>query len=325
MSNDKAPADVLHLDPAEYTFEELHDILAGRSQRLPPVAALTVLRQKRYPEAQKVADLQRILLDEGASSRLRTAAAVELGRLGTPAAHQALAAQRTSDSPLINRAASLGIRELEQVHGRAQLEALEQVAAPVGRPALAETMTRPAGQILTITAEQAQAITHRKSPKDMAAQIVTDLVAEQPDLTLRPDSARTLRCAGQTLAFVAEAAMERLIAEPEAAAGPTVAGVVAVKESVESGKWSTRFFLMAGPGEGPGELALRLATGQGRVVMTGTTTLEEGRADFELRSVHGPGNAPAELIGSYRDGRLRLTEGRSQPRIVEQQRPASRG
>ena len=313
--------DVLQVDPSEYSLEELYDILAGRSQRLPPVVALSLLRRKDYPEERKVADLQRILLDEQAASRLRTAAAVELGRLGTPAAQNALrrASQRKDEA--LRRSVQIGERELTRLHGRTLPPRQERREI---LPGLQAAMASQPGPILAVDAEQARPIERRKTEPATAERIVADLNAETPGLALAADITYTLRCAGRTLAFVATQDVAGLLRAEEPPAEPLVVGVVAIRETVETGKWSAHYFLLAGRGEKGGGADLRLLTTTGRVVMTGMATLADGRAEFALRSVVGPGNTPAEVSGNNRLGRMQWTAGRSETQVARQLTPRRR-
>jgi hypothetical protein len=321
MMGNQTEGDVLNVDPTEYSLEELYDILAGRSQRLLPVVALSALRRKSYPEERKVADLRRILLDDEASSRLRTAAAVELARLGTPAARNVLLVEVEAKDEVMRRSVQIGQRELARLHGwavPAPKERREVLSTPQG------VMARETGPILGINAERAQPITKRKADPATAERIVSDLNAETPGLALADDMAYTVRCAGRTLAFVAAQGIAALIRTAEAPTEPIVVGVVAVRETVETGKWTAHFYLLAGRGEKDGEFVLRVVATTGQVVMVGTGRLVDGRADFSLRSVAGPGNAPAEVNGSYRAGRMQWTEARSETQVVQQHTPGRR-
>jgi hypothetical protein len=321
MMGNQTEGDVLNVDPTKHSLEELYDILAGRSQRLPPVIALSALRQKDYPEERKVADLRRILLDDKASSRLRTAAAVELARLGTPAAQNVLLAETESKDEVIRRSVQVGQREFGRLSGRPLPPPKERRAV---RPNLQVAMTREAGPVLPIDAEKAQPIGRRKAEPAMAERIVADLNAETPGLALAANIAYTLRCAGRTLAFVAAQDVAELLRVAEPPAEPIVVGVVAVRETVETDKWTAHYYLLADRGEKDGEVVLRVVTTGVRVVMAGTGTLVDGRADFSLRSVAGPGNTPAEVSGSYRVGRMQWTEARSETQVVQQRTPGRR-
>jgi hypothetical protein len=314
--------DVLHADPDEFSLEELYDILAGRSDLLPPVIALSVLRRKEYPEDRKIADLQRILLDAQASSRLRTAAAVELSRLGTSAAQTALRESAEKEDEVIRRSVQIAERELARLRGRALPPRQERRAA---LPDLRTVMALEPGPTLPVEAKKARSISRRKTEPATAERIVGDLHAETPGLDLAVDITHTLRCAGRTLAFVATRDVARLLRQGERPVEPTVVGVVAMPETVETGKWSAHYFLLAGRSVNSGEVDLRLVTTAGQVFMVGTGTLIEGRAAFSLRSVAGPGNVPTEVSGNYRPGRMQWTEARSEMQVPRQLTPRPRG
>lgn len=320
MSN-QTQSDVLNVDPTEYSLEELYDILAGRSQRLPPVAALSALRRKDYPEERKIADLRRILFDEDISSRLRTAAAVELARLGTPAAQEVLVTETESKDEVFRRSVQIGERELVRLYGRTVPEPQE---LRVVLPSLQAVMTRVAGPILPISNEKARPITKRKTQPLTAERIVADLNTETPALALAADITYTLSCADRMLAFTAAQEVPEILKTTKLPTEPIVVGVVAIQEKVEMDKWTARYYLMAGRGEKDGEVALRMLTTSGRIVMVGTGTLVDGRIDFSLRAVAGPGNTPAEVSGNYRVGRMQWVEARSEARIVQQRTPDRR-
>jgi hypothetical protein len=328
MAETRSAGDVIEINPAEYTLEELRAIVAGQPGRLPPVLALAALRRKEYPEAEKVADLRRVLLDGAAEPRLRTAAALELGRLGSPAARLALAELTGRPGALLSRAVQLGQRELARMHGAAapEPEAAEAPAAALARPLrpeLAAALSRPAGPPLPLHHDRAEPVVARKARIAQANRIAADLREETPELALAPEPTYRLHCGTRTLAVVGTPVMAALV-EGQAVERPVLVAVVAGEDTVESKKWGARYFLVAGPGEKGGELALRVVTGRGRTVMAGELLQGEGELRFALRSVAGPGNNPAEMSGRYGGGRLRLDQALAEKRIAEKLTPGRR-
>jgi hypothetical protein len=321
MNAKETGADVLSVDPNDFSLEELYDILAGRSQRLPQVIALSVLRRKDYPEERKINDLQTILLDNTASSRLRTAAAVELARLGSPAAQKLLLAHMENKDAVVSRAVQIGQQEFTRLQGRG-LQAAED--APTMLPSLREAMSRQVGSILPVDSERAQRIRLRKTHPVTASRIMVDLNAAAPPLTLVSDLTYTLHCGDRTFAFVPTQAAFDLVRAADTLSEPIIAGLVAKQDTVETNKWAAYYYLLVNRTEKADELALRLVTRTGRIVMIGTATTTPDQASFSLASVVGHGNAPAEISGIYRSNRLQFTTARSEPRISQQLTPANR-
>jgi hypothetical protein len=279
------------------------------------------LRRKSYPEERKIGDLRSILLDGAASSRLRTAAAVELARLGTPAAQEVLLAETENKDEVVSRSVKLGGQEFTRLRGKA-LQAPER--PPVLPPGLAEGMSRDVGPILPVDAEKAQPIRLRKTLPVTAGRIVADLNAETPALALVGDMTYTLRCGDRILGFVPTRETFDALQGADAPGEPVVAGVVAEQETVETNKWTAYYFLVASRAEKTDEVSLRLVTRRGRVAMVGTATLAPDQASFSLVSVTGPGNAPVEIRGVYRSNRLQVAVARSEPRVTQQLTPANR-
>ncbi len=99
MSSQHSGGDMI--DASAYSVDELREaVFEGRGRVARPLA-LALLSRKNYPG--KVADFQKILLDEDEQPRLRAIAASGLGEVQTPASLRALErgldSRRERDAP----------------------------------------------------------------------------------------------------------------------------------------------------------------------------------------------------------------------------------
>src|SRR5207302_3319803 len=95
--------------------------------------ALLLLGRKTYPE--KAADLERLLTDEAAPPRIRNAAALELGRLGTPEAVAVLERGLALGDDLVLRGVLEALALVHIDYLPASLDTLVDRDGPVGQAA----------------------------------------------------------------------------------------------------------------------------------------------------------------------------------------------
>src|SRR3982751_4625249 len=121
------------IDAGAYSVDELREaVFEGRGRVSRPLA-LALLSRKEYPN--KVADLQKVLVDEAEQPRVRALAASALGQIQTPASLRALERGLESRENVTLRAVT---KALANVGGRKHVERLEALArnpGPVGKDA----------------------------------------------------------------------------------------------------------------------------------------------------------------------------------------------
>ena len=110
--------------------------------------ALSLLGRKRYPR--KAKDLERLLMDESEMPRLRNMAAIELGRLGTPAATRVL---------------ERGLRVKEDLSLRGVLEGLSLAHVDRLHPAI-RRLTRRKGPVGETARRTAMLLSHRLGSRE---------------------------------------------------------------------------------------------------------------------------------------------------------------
>lgn len=275
--------------------------------------------------------LQDVLLSADEDPDVRAAAAGHLGRLGT-GTERALATALGDAPPQ----AQFRIADaLARVGGRKALPALESLEreaegqlreqAAFARTVIAhrhglsghEPPVPPAKRLLKVPRDRSVRITVAETPPDERARALASLGPKPYGLSVAPDLAPLLECAGEHLLPV----LARKVQSPEVEAmrtRPMLAGLVALRAQVD-GSYSVRWLVLSWPGDGAIHVALHRPSG--RQVLYGEATEEGGGLAFTLRSVKGRGQVPVEISGRVERG-LDITKGRTGSVTAESQSPA---
>lgn len=321
----RSDPDVFPLDPYRFSVQELREAIFGDTRRIPNVLALALLRVKDYPEREKIADFQRVLQDEHLSPRVRHTAAVELGRLASAEAAAALRASFPTKDRFVQRGVAGALARLEAEIGASRA----QVTGPADEwfrtlssynRAIPPAIPFPhPGAFLSPHAPRE--ISFEKA--DLAEAMRASREASMPALPLRlaPGSAVALQCGARSFLFIpteeigARAALQQLLR------GRAVAGLLAVRETLETDAWSAHHYALTQPADRPDEVQILLVTPQGRVDFAGTARSQGERAQFVLRTVAHPGAVAAEISGTYQDGEVHFERIRSDLRRTGQLAP----
>jgi hypothetical protein len=312
-------ADILSPDPKEFTVEELRKILSGESDRLPKVVAVSVLRRKDYPEKEKIADLERVLRNEQESPRLRHAAAVELGRLGSPAAAATLRSALKFTNEFVRR----GVAQSLQLLGEEVTTTVGEQVSPATGAALLVLHLRsapgvgvpfPESKDLLAPARAALAVKVQKANPEEAARAAHEAVATELGLHLLPESALAVRCLDRTLLYLPTQDAVQPDGPQRLLGKNGVAGVVVVRYTYEVDVWSVKYFVLTQPSGRDKELRILLATDGGVVAFAGTAEIDGKRARFSLQTVKHPGAVAARIEGLCQGGAIQLTQVRSDAR-----------
>lgn len=299
--------DAIELDPRAYTRAQLLEAASGGNEALHPVIAVSLLRRKQYSRATKSADLVGLLDDKAVPERAQRAAALELGRLGTTDAIDALR-RRTRRRTATGLFAKAGIAEADRLGRAAKERAPEAVAVKTA-------WATPDLPILSVRTERAEPITQRKATRGQIAKASADLANDIEAMALQSDHARALRCAGRTLLWIPVGELDADAAHFMVAGRDRLAGVVATLDSEESGMWGTRYFAVAGLSrrDNAGRIPVRVVTRRGRVVLAGEALRSKGTITFSLKSVADAGNAPTVVEGEYAEGVIKFSRAESDP------------
>jgi len=302
------------IEAKTYTVKQLRQVLFAGSQILPKRVAVMLLERKRY--AEKFNDLRRVLEDEQQDARTRHAAATALGRLGTPESLEALREKLDTQDELVQR----GVRQAldrrasalppgEKELGLAPEEGPSwyQRLAVYREGAPGMEMTFPgANQILPIDDKQAQTIAPEPAPTKGMSTLLKQVGQHTAGLSLSREHAVSLRCAGRDLMVLLSRDKAGLKKPSDLTQRKTLLGVVAMRFGLESQAWSPKYYVLTQPGEKGDEVQVLLTSTRGRLAYAGTAQIKGERAEFSLRAVLGPGVTPAEIIGTYEAGVLRL-------------------
>ncbi|MEL0583604.1 MAG: hypothetical protein AAES65_01820 [Candidatus Thiodiazotropha sp. (ex. Lucinoma kazani)] len=314
MSRMKQNGDFIDLDPKAFDRKTLLAAAAGEHEKLHPVIAVALLRRKRYAQTDKLSDLAAILDNGSAPKRARTAAALELGRLGSPEAWDALSKRQKSRSSIVRNAAVSGVSELVRLHGSTHSKATGATTLePAPAAFLDRSLRLEIEPFLLLDRGRAQPLTQRKASTTQVAQLDRDLIGDIGRYGALSSLARTIRCGKRTLMFLPTQLSESFIESGGQEKTGSIVGIVATRDTEETGFWSTRYYLVAGSQLAGGETLLRLVTRSGRPIMTGSATHKRGTTTFRIQSIATPGSAPAVVGGEYLEGRLRLIDSLSEP------------
>ena len=121
------------MDADGFSVAELRKMAFEDKGPLSRPLALALLGRKRYPR--KTQDLERFVMDETETPRLRNMAALELGRLGTPAAVKALERGLSvkEDVSLRGVLEGISLTGVDRIHP--EINRLKRRKGPVGETA----------------------------------------------------------------------------------------------------------------------------------------------------------------------------------------------
>ena len=299
-------ADMITLDPKKFRIDELHKMIFEGKGPLPKVLALSVLRRKDYPD--KVRDLKRVLMNEREEPRTRHAAAIELGRIGSPAAAAALRQGLKAKQSLVVRGAKSGLAALGEVAPDSSQHWPQTLLRY--QKSIAETKIPFPAPSKFIALGPANEVPSHPANNQAAAVAIQHIVASGLSLPLKAQNAVALQCGQRDLLLLFT---ESLInGEAAKSNRPAVLGVVAAHYTEESDHWSPKYLVLSQPSRPPGELQVLVTSSTGVVVLGGTAKLAGQHADFALKAVRQPGTVPIEVEGAYDSGEIHLTRVRSQ-------------
>jgi len=310
MNNNTQPS-ADFIEAKDFTVKQLRQVLFAGSQILPRRVAVLLLEKKRY--AGKFDDLRRVLDDEGQDTRTRFAAATALGRLGTPAAREALRQKMDIPDAFLRR----GIRQaLDHLASSGEPgEPGEPAEGPTWGQTLAAFRTGspgyeipfpPAIQFVSVDASQAQTVSAEAAPARLVSGALAEIRQHLAGLNLARGNALLLRCTGREWLVLLASSKP----DPRTPANLTrhkaLLGVVAVRFVVELETWSPKYYILTQPGGGADRVQVLLASMRGRLSLAGTAQVKGERLEFSLRFLPEPGAIPFEVSGAYETGIVRV-------------------
>lgn len=310
------------IGPESFSIAELRAAaLRGKGELSRPLA-LSLLGRAKYP--QKTRDMERLLLDEKETPRLRAMAAQILGQSGTPAALRALERGLSIGDDVALRGVLHGLslaggeKERQAVQSLARRRgavgtAVKAASTLLGHRLAARTgALRAPGKLLRISPKAAVPIRITAASGRRVSEAVAAATAAVPALRLSPQGAVSIECFDRKLVF----ALTEEIAKGGAARlaeGRAQVGVVVGRKEREDTAWEVKYHVLTDPQRG-GDVRIHVTNARGRVLYAGTARVRGERTEFTLRAVDAPGVAAIDLRGAFEKGRLTFTEARSDPR-----------
>lgn len=317
------------IDASAYSVDELREAVFGGRGRVARPLALALLSLKEYPT--KVADLQKILVDEREQPRLRALAASGLGQIPSPASQRALERGLESNESVTLRAVAKALAEVGGKKHVGALQALAKNPGPVGRDArqavsvLTERLklSPPKGRsdLETMPVQATGKPTKIKVATPKPGEVANALKAF-PTRKLARRGAVSMSCQGRQLVFVFDDASLRQGAGMFKRGGEV--GIVAEPPGVEGIEWSPRYRVVVEPGA-RGTFRVLVTTQNGRPVLAGQGKQEGEGATFELAAADAPGALPVEIRGRFEGGKLAIDQARSALRRRPSGTPSEEG
>lgn len=301
-----------YIDAGRFSVEELRrEALEGRGANA-RAFALALLRAKTYP--QKIADLERVLLNDREPARLRQLAAMALGEDGSARAVRVLASASKISDPVALRSVLDGLTRIQTPAARTALRRLRaEPAAPeplfagvdvatieprMSAPPPTGTIDRKAWRSVRIEAAKAAQRTA----------VAAGLEALRLGRMRPVRSASRILCEGPELMFVP--------LTPDAprfaglAARPAFAAVVMMGPDVEADTWQPRFEVHTAP-DGDGGLRIAVVSAdRHRPILIGSGHIEKGRVTFALESARGAPGFQIYLRGRFDGRQLKFDDAR---------------
>ena len=312
----------------------LRDVLAGRTQDMTREAALSRLRSKVPLSEDDVAAVRTTMATADESARVRYQAALDLGRVGTSAAREALESSLDVDDGFVLRGI---VRSLGHVGDRAALQAIRQVRHRVDVRSqadwavslLAYRLREPGDELgfperkdlLGVERGRAAEIQIQAVDAQESRQAITDVAKSNPHLRLSAAGGVGFRCGARQLLYLwnAEVASREAIRGLRTRKG--LLGVVVELFSGEGEQWAIDFYFFAQPGTQEGIVELLGVTTTGTVVLAGLGEFEGDRVHFRLQTVEHPGAVPFDFEGVIDDGHVRFERALAGRRRVEKLAP----
>lgn len=302
------------MDADGFSVAELRKMAFEDKGPLSRPLALALLGRKRYPR--KTQDLERFVMDETETPRLRNMAALELGRLGTPAAVKALERGLSvkEDVSLRGVLEGISLTGVDRIHP--EINRLKRRKGPVG-----ETARRTAALLTHRLGLRGAAMSRPEGGRQTAIEIgrprrseieaaLSTLAKTATGLKLMYGGAVSFRCDDQKFMFMLRESigdqpdLTRLVRHKAELA------VVAARKEREHSGWALKYHVLTAP-MSKDEIRIVVSTAKGRVTLEGIAKVERESADFQVHSVGGAGAVAIEVGGTYDGQKITFTNARS--------------
>jgi hypothetical protein len=315
-------SDLISAEP--YSVDELRTMVFEDGGPLARPLALALLGRKSYEG--KVADLERLLMDDSEAPRLRNEAARLLGEIEEPEAERVLERGTEVRDELALRGVIEGLSAVGSVQARQRIEGLRRRRGAVGEAARAAALVlshRHGGaqaEPLSVAKrtrapldrDRAIPIEVRPANREEVDDALTALAPAVRSLSLAPDGALSLACEGREflVLFAANLAAGGI---EFVASHPAQSGLVCGRQWLEGRAWEVWYHILTEPRQ-DGEIDILVTTPQHHAELAGSARVDGNRAEFELWAIEAPGALAIEVKGLYDGTTVTISDARSDAR-----------
>jgi hypothetical protein len=304
----------------EFDIEKLRRVVTGKSEELPKILAMNLLRNQEYPDKYK--DLQAVLENNNESSTLRYLAAINLARTNTADAQDILINNitQTDDERVLYGI----VKALGQVGDSSAISPLLNIKnAKKGfvsskanfAVALISYRFGLEGNELSIPTEEeylkmsgiTQPIKFSKASREEIDKCVNSISDRQFGIQLHQESAyqviigRDMHIVMLNKQYTDTENVKQLFQRK------SMLGIIANK-SEEHESYSVRYLILSSPAtKSNGNIDVVITTPDGIIMFGGMLSMTDNNIKFSIRSTSQPGGFPLLIEGDLIDRELRLT------------------
>ncbi len=320
------------IDPLKAGVPELRDAVAGRSQ-LPRGAAMGALAESGYPNKHR--DFQAVLENPDEPRLYRRIAAVQLARIGTPAAEEILRHNADIQDPAVLAEVAAGLGRIGGAEALdAVLRAKDRLPGELAREAefAAELIAHRLGleqgyaagcddvEFVEPPSGCANPMRFRPARRGEIEQALIHLARDPFGIELADTPMFKIECEEETWMLLLNREYAGASAVERLSGRRALAAVAATKLNAEEDCHSALVVLTSPAKRGSG-LEIRLFEPGGQLEYAGTGEIEGKSLRFSIRAVKRPGAAPVRISGRFGEGGLEIEQGVSASRVIPKRHP----
>lgn len=290
--------DFIELDPKPYSTEDLIAAARGRTpiENVTPELAVSLLRRKGGRHV--VDDLSALLNDSDLPERVRWTAAVELGRLRSPKAADALRRAQNRGPELVRRGVTQALSQIAVEASPKEPGSQPGLVLPFPEQLLREVT----GATSEIRFNHLLSREVQRAAREIARAVGADLDHRR---------ALTIECGQTSLAYLPRKGAG--VDPQELLERTTLLGHIAIHWARETDRWERLFDVLTQPGDDRRTAQVLVTSPTGITVYAGVLRAsEKGALSFEVDAVKGGGAGPTRVSGSY-DGQVSIEEAAASP------------
>lgn len=321
----------------EIDTEKLRRVVTGKSEELPKILAMNLLRNQEYPNKYK--DLQAVLENNNESSTLRYLAAINLGRTNIADVQDVLIKNIQTDdervlSGIVEALGHVGdsrvIPALLDIKnsrkGFVSSKANFTVALISYRFDLeGNELSVPTEEEYLKISEDTQPIKISKASREEIDKCINSISDRQFGIQLSQESAYQVTIGRDMHIVLLNKQYTDIENAKQLLQHKSMLGIIAYK-SEEHESYSVRYLILTSPAtQSNGNIDVIITTPDGVIMFGGMLSMTDNNIKFSIRSTSQPGGFPLLIKGDLIDRELRLTSAEFLPsrRISKQPKKAS--